>query len=221
MKFQCLSTSLSKTATTSVDIYKAQHNQHSPLILQEPMRWASRFLHWNDEEPKANMNNDWTARSGLKHRPPHSTSCPPGTTIQPRGPSTFAHVLGWSHVEKPPLFGSSIGNGECWGVGEGAAVGQTLYVLQFYSSHLNPRQYFRNVGHWSLQGQKGLWMNSFKFITTAGKKTKRLKAHSLLREAHCPGLYIAGHHFLLTTSNRKTKTLMSTALSQKANPRPW
>lgn len=146
MNCQCLSTSLSKTATTSIDIYEAQHNQHYPLILQEAVRWASRFLHWNDEEPKTKMNNDWTAQSGLKHRPPHSTSCPPGTTIQPRGPSTFADVLGWSHVEKPPLFGSSIGNGECWGVGEGGGCWSdaVCFTVLFITSQ--PQTVFQKCG---------------------------------------------------------------------------
>ena len=37
------------------------------------------------------------------------------------------------------------------------AVGEILGVLWFYSSHPDPRHYFRNVGHWSLEGQTKGW----------------------------------------------------------------
>lgn len=97
------------------------------------------------------------------------------------------------------------------------AVGEILGVLRFHSSHPDPRHYFRNGGHWSLEGQtKGCEWTNLHALPWLEKK--KLKTHPPLREAQSPGLYIEWHHFLLTKVQQKknTKAPMLSFLSQKA-----
>lgn len=134
-----LNTSLAEIATTNIDVYKSLFDLAAAC---EFGRRISSFTWWGTKKARCSTN-EW-----LSWDPDVVLTAGPALLAPPpdkHGPGRFwrlgDRVMRKNHALVPP-----------WEMEN--ALGQTLGVIWFYSPHPDPRHHLRNVGHWSLEGQK-------------------------------------------------------------------